>query len=361
MKLNQLKMSDFRNHSNLQLEFNKKITAITGLNGVGKTNVLEAIYLMCMCKTYLQNNDALNIQHEQTRCVVFAQLSDKHLKKHEAACQLERGKSKIFRFDGKEYRRLSEHIGKIPVVFIAPSDRLLVDGNAEERRKMMDLMLVQQYPDYLQAAKRYQQALDQRNRLLRDARLKNQLPNADVLQALTFALEQAAPIVHHYRKQFIAELLPVFEHYFQQISDSKEQPALAYQSPLLLQSATDLFEANLQTDINTGRTTAGIHRDELPFFLNGFPLKSHGSQGQIKSFLIALKLAQYKWLYTQRGIQPLLLIDELFEKLDAPRLAALASMLASENFGQVVITDTQTERVNQLFENQTHLLQCTTI
>jgi DNA replication and repair protein RecF len=343
MQLQQLNLTSFKNHALKTFEFKGEIVVLCGENGTGKTNVLDAIYLLCMCKSYFQASEINNIRHQDPFYSVFGKCGD-----NEIACMVRRGQGKIFRFNGKEYDKLSEHIGKMPVVMIAPSDIELIYGGSEQRRRFMDTLLSQTDREYLSSLQLYLRGLEQRNRLLKQGSEKGYTDNM-VLEAVTRQLIAPAELIFKKRRQFIKDFLPHFYRYHKLLTEGKEDPELVYESLLLEKDPESWFRSNLSRDMELGRTEKGIHRDDLELLLNTYPVKKFGSQGQVKSYLIALRLAQSDFLKEKTGTKPFLLLDDIFEKLDQPRTRKLMQLVAQSYFGQIFITDTHRERIETIF------------
>ncbi|TNE79530.1 MAG: DNA replication and repair protein RecF [Bacteroidetes bacterium] len=347
MKFQVLKLNTFKNHSKAQFRFEEDIVVFHGPNGAGKTNVLDAIYLLCMCRSYFQHAELANIQHEQDFYAVFAKvLFDEE---QEVACMVKRGEGKTFRFNKEEYQRLSDHIGKMPVVMIAPGDIRLINEYSDERRKFMDQLLSQTDQNYLQELIVYGRALEHRNKALKQFNESGYVDH-HLLDSLDHQLNKAATYLYGKRKAFVAEFSPLFEMHYKELSQAKESTGLVYESDLADQNMEQLLKANRSKDLDIGRTDGGLHKDDLKFTLNGYALKKFGSQGQIKSFLIALKLAQFDFLKVQKGFAPVLLLDDIFEKLDEQRATQLMARVAGTGYGQIFISDTHPERVCRIFE-----------
>lgn len=346
MQLTQLRLLSFKNHQEHRFDFQGDLIAFCGKNGVGKTNVLDAIHTLCMCKGYFQNIEANTIYHGDAFYSVFGKLEKDGI--HEVACMYDRLKGKTFQFDKNPYERLAEHIGKMPVVFIAPGDIRLIHEGSEERRRFMDMILSQTDPRYLNDLLRYQKALDQRNRQLKIFNEKGFVDTL-LLESLNAQLIAPAAYLFEQRKSFIASFLPAFQEHHAILTQEEEEVGLTYESDLEMADMATLLLENKNTDLDMGRTTQGLHKDDLLFTLRGFPLKKFGSQGQIKTYLIALKLAQFDYLKEKTGIKPFLLLDDIFEKLDEYRAERLIQMVAQDHFGQIFLTDTHKQRVESIF------------
>ncbi len=348
MKFQVLKLTTFKNHIQGQFQFEEDIVVFHGPNGAGKTNVLDAIYLLCMCRSYFQHVELSNIHHEHDFYAVFAKvLFDEE---QEVACMVKRGEGKTFRFNKEEYQRLSDHIGKMPVVMIAPGDIRLINEYSDERRKFMDQLLSQTDQQYLQELILYGRALEHRNKALKQFNESGYV-DQHLLDSLDHQLSKAGTYIYTQRSRFVEEFSPLFEKHYKVLSQERESASLVYESDLAEENMEQLLKANRGKDLDLGRTDAGLHKDDLKFTLNGYALKKFGSQGQIKSFLIALKLAQFDFLKSQKGFAPVLLLDDIFEKLDEQRATQLMARVAGTGFGQIFISDTHPERVSRIFES----------
>ncbi|MDX5321618.1 MAG: DNA replication and repair protein RecF [Bacteroidota bacterium] len=346
MQLRQLRLLSFKNHPDKRFDFTGDLVAFCGRNGVGKTNVLDAIHILCMCKSYFQHIESNSIQHGEAYYSVFGKVDTDEA--HELGCLYQRGQGKTFQFDKVPYERLADHIGKMPVVFIAPGDISLIHEGSEERRRFMDIILSQTDGRYLRELMTYQRALDQRNKQLKLFAERGYV-DSTLLESLNQQLIQPSVYLHEKRVAFVESFRPSFEAHHQALAQGNEEAGLHYQSDLLEMDLASLLRQNAAVDLDAARTTKGLHKDDLEFELNGYPLKKFGSQGQIKTFLIALKLAQFDYLQEQTGVKPFLLLDDIFEKLDESRIARLMELVAENHFGQIFITDTHRDRVESIF------------
>jgi DNA replication and repair protein RecF len=318
---------------------------MTGLNGMGKTNILDAVYYLCMCKSHFNTTDTHLSLHGED----FFRLEGKFIleksKKIKIVAKVQPRKSKVFESQDVAYEKLSEHIGKFPVVMIAPDDIALLTEGSEERRRLIDNTLSQLDRSYLQSLQVYNKVLEQRNALLKQFAQQHSYDTA-LLAIYDSQLTAPAAYIHEQRKSLEQRLLPVFRHYYSVISGDREQPSFSYESGLHSNSLDQLLSDNREKDIILQRTSAGIHRDDLQFvFSDGNPAKRFASQGQLKSFLLAIKLAQYEVLRQLSGQNPILLLDDIFDKLDMERVRQLLTLLSGEHFGQLLITDTQEDRM----------------
>lgn len=348
MYLQSLKLTQFKNYSGRAFDFNARFNVITGNNGVGKTNLLDAIYVLCMTKSFFGGTDRNLIQKETdfSRVAGIYRLED-GMKQLDVVAKVIKQKKKTFEVNGKVYDRLLEHVGRLPVVMIAPDDTLIATGGSEERRKFADNTLSQKNPSYLTALVRYNRLLKQRNALLKS---KSAWLDMTLLQSYNDQLIAPAEFVFETRKAWSKVLTPLFNEYYGLISGEKEVVRIEYKSPLAGDSFAVLLDKALEKDKILERTTVGVHRDDFVFFMDDMPLKRFASQGQRKSFVIALKLAQYQFLAQASPELPILLMDDIFDKLDRERVANLVEVIGESGFGQVFITDTHPTRVSKLLD-----------
>ena len=344
-----LELTHFKNHRASSWQFNPKVNIISGNNGNGKTNVLDALHYLSLTKSYLNTNDSQNITHGESMALLKAKLARKG-SEHVLDLGLKKGQKKKVRLDGKEIDRLADHVGYMPVVMITPMDRDLIIDAAETRRKLMDTTVSQNDKHYLNALMAYNRALTQRNTTLKYF-ASNRTYDAEMIGLYNEQLAHNASIIFEARKAFASELLPLLTHYYHLLSGGKETVGVRYKSALHVSSMTDLLTENESKDRVLQYTSSGTHRDDLVFHLGEHPIKRVGSQGQQKSFLIALKLAQFEITKRHLGMPPLLLLDDIFDKLDEGRVANLLSLVHTEEFGQIFITDTHPERMLELSEN----------
>lgn len=344
-----LELTHFKNHRSSSWQFNPKVNIISGNNGNGKTNVLDALHYLSLTKSYLNTSDGQNITHGESMSLLKAKLERKS-SEHVLDLGLKKGQKKKVRLDGKEIDRLADHVGYMPVVMITPMDRDLIIDAAETRRKLMDTTVSQNDKRYLNALMAYNRALTQRNTTLKYF-ASNRTYDAEMIGLYNEQLAHNATIIFEARKAFASELLPLLTHYYQLLSGGKETVGVRYKSALHESSMTDLLTENESKDRVLQYTSNGPHRDDLVFHLGEHPIKRVGSQGQQKSFLIALKLAQFEITKRHLGMPPLLLLDDIFDKLDEGRVANLLSLVHTEEFGQIFITDTHPERMLELSEN----------
>ncbi|MFZ4634886.1 MAG: DNA replication/repair protein RecF [Saprospiraceae bacterium] len=343
MWLTKMTLTHFKNHTHRSFAFSSGLNGLTGLNGVGKTNVLEAIYCLCMGRSYSGLTDKQLIEHGEAFFRLEGQFNRLDEQEH-MVIKFPVNLRKVLERNGQPLTRLSQHIGRYPVVMIAPDDVALVQDGSEDRRRFMDTALAQTDPAYLLALTRYQQALKQRNALLKQFADQRRF-DAPLLESVDQLLPEPALLIHRCREAFVADLLPVFQELYGLLSGGRENAHIAYASDLSGADMQTLLKERLEKDRFLERTTAGIHRDDLDFQLDGQAVKKFGSQGQLKSFLLALRLAQYELLRRDSGLAPILLLDDVFDKLDAARVTQLVALLIGRGYGQVFMTDTHRERL----------------
>jgi len=342
LRLHSISITQFKNYSNRSFQFNERIIGICGNNGVGKTNLLDAIHYLCFTKSYF-TRDALNIQNNQQGFRIDGEL-ELNEKKEKAVCILRETGKKEFSVNDSGYEKFSEHIGRYPCVIIAPDDIQIITDGSEERRRFLDALLSQIDKDYLLHLINYNKILLQRNSLLKSF-YETGNKNLSLLDVLDEQLLKPGNYIFEKRKQFLISFLPTVKKIYLEIANQEEETELHYQSELNQCSFAELLHLNRQRDIAAQRTTGGIHRDDLVFNLTGQLFKNIASQGQRKSLLFALKLAEMDILKEAKGFAPLLLLDDVFEKLDEARIANLLRRVCIENDGQVFITDTNEERL----------------
>ena len=345
MVLHDLSIINYRNIAGAVLRFSPKLNCFIGHNGAGKTNVLDAVYYLSFCRSSFNPIDSQLIKHDAD----FFMLDGNYLTDQEEPLNvyagLKKGSKKHFKKDKKEYRRLSEHLGIIPMVMVAPSDTLLIDGGSEERRKLMDIVIAQYDRNYIEALNQYNRVLQQRNAMLKE----EQEPDEELMGVLEMQMADAGEHIFQCRTAFVEELIPLFQHYYEAISSNREEVGISYLShcqrgPLLQVIQRDRFK-----DRAVGYSLHGVHRDDLVFTIAGHPMKREGSQGQNKSFVIALKLAQFDFLRrTGNRCVPILLLDDIFDKLDAERVEQIVRLVSGKDFGQIFITDTNKEHLDRI-------------
>jgi DNA replication and repair protein RecF len=349
MYLKKISLFNYKNFSEANFEFDDKINCFVGKNGIGKTNVLDAIYHLAYGKSYFNPLALQNIKHGEEFFVIDAEL-EKENRVEQIVCSLKKGQKKILKRNGKVYEKFSDHIGFLPLVIISPADRDLIIEGSETRRKFMDSVISQLDSHYLQQLIQYQKVISQRNALLKYFAWNHVFDN-DTLSIYNDQLNEFAQSIFEKRKSFIEEFIPVFNSHHQAITSSQETVQLVYESHLFERDLLTLLQENLVKDRALQYTSVGIHKDDLSFEIDSYPIKKFGSQGQQKSFLIALKLAQFEFLKKQSGVKPILLFDDIFDKLDESRVAKIVEMVNSDTFGQLFISDTHPERTEAIIKS----------
>ncbi len=349
MWLKHLSVLNFKNYTESTLDFLPETNAFTGQNGSGKTNLLDAIHYLSLCKSFFNPIDSQHIKKGEEWFMVQGEF-DRELLCDVVSCSIKKNQKKQFKKNKKEYNRLADHIGQFPLVMISPNDTSIIIDGSEERRKFVDNVISQTDNQYLDILISYNRILLQRNTVLKNIK-DTGVFDVGLLEVLNLQLVESGERIFKRRQQFMAEFLPEFRRYYQFLSDDAEQVELIYESPLMGQDFLQLLEASLDKDRLLERTTIGIHKDDLLFSIHeGMPLKKFGSQGQQKSFLIALKLAQYSFLKEKKQFKPLLLLDDIFDKLDENRTKKLMQLVSEDEFGQIFLTDTDADRINRIFE-----------
>lgn len=349
MFLQHLTLLNYKNITSLSFDFDPKINCFVGKNGVGKTNILDAIYHLAYGKSYFNPLATQNIKHNEDFFLIDA-IFDKDKKEEKIACSLKRGQKKTIKRNNKVYEKLSEHIGFIPLVIISPSDTDLIIEGSETRRKFIDSVISTLDNTYLNELIRYQKLIAQRNALLKYFAL-NQTFDVDNLAIYDDQLQPIGKQIFEKRKHFLEQFIPIFQKYYAIISDEAEIVHLVYQSQLFDSDLASLFKQNLNKDKALQYTSSGIHKDDLSFEIEGYPIKKFGSQGQQKSFLIALKLAQFEFIKQQSGQLPILLFDDVFDKLDESRVQKIITMVNDAVFGQIFISDTHAKRTEDIVKS----------
>lgn len=355
MFLKELQLFHYKNHESSRFVFSEKINAITGKNGIGKTNVLDAIYFLANAKSYFNSIDNQLIQFNKEFFTIAGKFEDEN--PFELILNFGKTTKKTIKKNGKLIKRIIDHIGQIQTVFITPNDISLIYEGSEERRKFIDFTICQLNPLYLSQLVEYRKVVEQRNSFLKTG--EGRYIDDILLESYNHKLIPLNQSIHQTRKNFLAEFIPHFNKTYQEISNSSEFCDIRYKSSLNEASISSLFEQNYRIDIASQRTTDGIHKDDLEFLIHEIPIKKYGSQGQIKSFVVALKLAQYEYLKSKTSRKPILLLDDIFEKIDEQRSNLLMKMVCSDQFGQIFVSDTHIERVRDHFKDQN--MECTVI
>ncbi len=345
MWLKRISILNYKNLEQVELAFSHKMNCIIGKNGMGKTNLMDAVYYLSFCKSSTNPIDSQNIRHEQDFFVIQGFYETDDGEPEEVYCGLKRRQKKQFKRNKKEYTRLSDHIGLIPLVMVSPADSLLIAGGSEERRRFMDVVISQFDREYLDALIRYNKALAQRNTLLKS----ETEPEDALMEVWEEMMASAGEMVYRKRLAFIEEFIPIFQSYYSYISQDREQVSLTYQSHVAEGDLLALLRESRQRDRIMGYSLKGVHKDDLLMLLGDFPIKREGSQGQNKTYLIALKLAQFEFLKrTGSRTTPLVLLDDIFDKLDASRVEQIVKLVAGDNFGQIFITDTNRDHLDKI-------------
>ena len=354
MILEKLSLINYKNIQTATLELSPKINCFIGQNGVGKTNVLDAIYYLSFCHSANNPIDSQVIRHGEEFFMIEGKYTDDNSNSDEdllITCGFKPGTKKHFKKNKKEYKRLSEHIGLIPVVMVSPSDTLLIDGGSEERRRLMDMVISQYDHSYIEALNRYNKALQQRNTMLK----AEEEPNSDVISLWEEQMAIAGEHIYQKRDAFVKEMIPIFQRFYETISGNREQVVLNYVSHCQRGPLLEVIQRDRFKDRAVGYSLHGIHRDDLEIALGGHQMKREGSQGQHKTFVIALKLAQFDFLKrTNTKTTPLLLLDDIFDKLDAQRVEQIVSLVAGNEFGQIFVTDTNRDHLDQILSASSH-------
>ena len=356
MILNRLSIINYKNIQEATLTFSPKMNCFIGPNGTGKTNLLDAVYYLSFCRSAYTSVDSQVIRHDQDFFVVEGDYTDDRgmlgedqdeLRKLSIYCGMKRGTKKHFKCNKKEYKRLSQHIGLIPLIFVSPADTYLVDGGGEERRRLMDMVISQYDNLYLDALNRYNKALQQRNTLLK----MEEEPDLELMRIWEEQMAAEGEVIYQKRSAFVQELIPVFQQIYQQISDDRESVSLRYVSHGQRGPLLEVIQRDRMKDRAVGYSLHGVHRDDLEMLLGDYPMRREGSQGQLKTFVIAMKLAQFSFLKrTCSQTTPLLLLDDIFDKLDAHRVERIVSLVASKEYGQIFITDTNREHLDKILQ-----------
>ncbi len=346
MHLARIELTNFKNYEEVALDFSPGFNCFVGNNGVGKTNILDAVHYLSLTKSFFNNSDTLSIRHGEDYFILKGQFV-RDGESEELFCAFQKQKQKVFRLNGKEYQRMSDHVGRFPVVMLSPADSTLISGGSEERRRFVNMMISQYDPAYLESHMRYNKALLQRNSVLR----ANGQDAGSMLEIYDEQMAHEAQIIYEARRRLTENLVPLFSSYYEKISGSAEEVDMRYRSHL---GNGDYLQQMLDSrgrDYALQYTTTGIHRDDLVFGIDGHPAKTTASQGQQKSFIVALKLAKFGLISRMKGFAPALLLDDIFDKFDQSRVEEIIRLVSSGEFGQVFITDTQQDRIHRILDN----------
>lgn len=349
MTIKEIHIINFKNIEELNLSFCSGFNCFIGSNGAGKTNILDAIYQLSMCKSYFNLSDTQNIRHGEEFFVVQGKY-ERDDEEMNVYYGVKRDQKKVFKKDQKTYTRLSDHIGLLPLVIISPQDVQLIDGSSDGRRKLVDGIISQYDKEYLHSLISYNKALEQRNALLKSYTGRHL--ELDLLEIWDEKLAEHGTPVMQKRKAFLTEFREMFQHYYGLLSCGKEQVVMEYQPSVKEEDMRSVLRQNVERDRILSYTSAGIHRDDIALLLDEYPVKKVGSQGQKKTFLIALKLAQYVWLQKITQVKPILLLDDIFDKLDTERVGRIIDIAGQDIFGQVFMTDTNRLHIDELLKSQ---------
>ena len=347
MYLESIHLVNFKNYIDAEVVLSDRINCFIGINGVGKTNILDAVHYLSVCKSYMNSIDRQNIRFDESFFVIQGTWL-KNNKKNDINCAVKIGSKKVFKKNKKEYEKLADHIGQFPVVMISPYDRDLILEGSNLRRKWMDGIIAQFDRNYLEALQKYSKVLSQRNALLKDMNI-SRLFDQESIDVWDVELVKLGNHIHEKRKVFLEEFIPVFQKHYDSIGSNKENVRIIYKSQLNESNFENLLIEFQKKDLITSFSNVGVHKDDLLFQIKNHSVKKFGSQGQQKSFIIALRLAQYEWLKAHLGVAPILLLDDVFDKLDQFRVQKLITLVANNFFGQVLVTDTDLERIQAIF------------
>ena len=348
MILKNISIINFKNIKAANLDFSPKINCLIGHNGVGKTNLLDAIYYLSFCRSAYNPTDSQLITHDEAFFMVEGNYLSDQGDAENIYCGMKRGVKKHFKRNKKEYKRLSQHIGLIPLVFVSPSDTSLIEGGSEARRRLMDVVISQYDHTYIEALTNYSKALQQRNALLK----MEEEPDASLMEIWEQEMARNGEILYRKREEFVKEIIPVFQRIYRHISGDREEVSLAYVSHCQRGPLLEVIQRDRMKDRAVGYSLHGVHRDDLEMLIGDYQMKREGSQGQNKTFVLALKLAQFDYLHRIRSsATPILLLDDIFDKLDAQRVEAIVQLVSGDNFGQIFITDTNRDHLDRILHN----------
>jgi DNA replication and repair protein RecF len=342
MQVRKLSLINFKNIAQEDITLGEGKNCFVGDNGAGKTNFVDALHYLSLGKSAVGMTDGQSVRHGENFFVVEGDYQTDEGSHEQIACTFAKGTGKTIKRNGKAYERIADHVGFAPAVIVAPADTLLISDAAEERRRYINSFLSQIDPSYLKALIRYNAVIAERNKFLKSS------SNETMLQIYDLQLVVHGDLIHTKRAEIIERLQPIVAEYYRALSLDRESVELSYRSELNEASFAEILERSRQKDIINEFTTAGVHRDDIVFKICGYPLRKYGSQGQQKSFLIALKLAQYRLIAEATGEKPILLLDDLFDKLDVGRVAKLLEVVSSNDFGQICITDCNNIRLKEL-------------
>ena len=346
--LEKIVISDFRNIELQDLEFSPNVNCISGNNGEGKTNLLDAIYYLSMTKSAFSTSDKFNFRHGADEFSLSGTYRMENGLSSRFSMKISSKGDKKLRRDDKAYNKVSDHVGTLPIVMVSPADISLVSESGEERRRFVNAVLSQMDREYMSAMQQYNRLLLQRNRML-----KEMDPDRSLLEVIDMRMSALADPIYEARRKFVEDIRPVVSQYYKDVSGGSELVGIEYDSELSKASLDMLLEASYEKDRIMKYTTSGIQRDDFIFTMNGHPIRRYGSQGQQKSFLVSLKFAQYEIMKRNYGFAPILLLDDVFDKLDMGRISNLLQMVASNDFGQIFITDSNKVRMSGIVDRLT--------
>ena len=349
MLLEKINILNFKNVRSFEEEFSPKINCFAGMNGVGKTNILDAIHYLSFSKSFFNTLDLKNIRHGEDYFAIHGYFRNEK-SADKISCIQKEGNKKLLVANDKAYKRFSDHIGKYPLIMISPYDRDIINLGSDIRRKFADMVISQFSQEYLEALVLYNKLLIQRNNLLKQL-ADTSSHDFVLIELLDEQMISYGELIYQHRKDFFSKLVPVFQKYFDLISNPNEKVNLEYISQLNDGSFAEQLKENLQKDLVVKHSTVGIHKDDIAFYINDFSVKNYASQGQQKSYTIAMKLAQFEYIKQYTNINPILLLDDIFDKLDELRVENLINLVSNDNFGQVFVTDTHLERFNEIMRD----------
>lgn len=345
MFLDKLSILNYKNIAEAQLTFSPKLNCFIGHNGEGKTNLLDAVYYLSFCRSSCSVPDSQVVRHGSDFFMLDGRYISDSGEDELVTCGMKRGSKKHFKRNKKEYKKLSSHIGFIPLIFVSPSDTVLIDGVSEERRRLMDVVISQCDSAYLDALNRYNKALQQRNSMLR----AEAEPDTELMELWEEQMAAAGEEVYRKRDDFVNKLVPIFQRFYNGISRDREQVSLRYVSHCQRGPLLDVIRRDRHKDRAVGYSLHGIHRDDLEMLIGDYPIRREGSQGQNKTFVVSLKLAQFEFLKSIRAdVRPILLLDDIFDKLDANRVEQIVRIVGGDSFGQIFLTDTNREHLDRI-------------
>ena len=347
MQLNKLSIINYKNIEAATLDLSAKLNCFIGHNGEVKTNLLDAVYYLSFCRSAFNPKDSEVMRHDADYFVLEGDYTTDGGDKEQVYCGMKRGTKKHFKRNKKEYKRLSMHIGQVPLIFVSPADATLIDGGSEERRRLMDVVISQYDTPYIEDLNRYNKALQQRNKLLK----QEEEPDSTLMELLEMQMAEYGEVIYKKRAAFVEELTPVFQRIYQTICENREQVSLEYVSHCQRGSLLDVIRRDRAKDRIMGYSLHGIHKDDLVMKLGDYPIRREGSQGQNKTYVLALKLAQFDFLRRTSGNNtPLLLLDDIFDKLDSSRVEQIVRLVSGDDFGQIFITDTNRDHLDKILQ-----------